>query len=52
MSDISYDRDDGYESWLDTCGLEDTEENRGWYDCPEDQEGQYIEDHQDWWNNF
>lgn len=41
-----------YEDWLEKSGLEDTEENRGWYDCDEDDRYQYIQDHPDWWDNF
>ena len=43
---------DNYEGWLEETGSEDSEETRGWYDCPEGQEADYIEDHQDWWNSF
>ena len=24
-----------YEEWLELSGLDDTDENRGWYECPE-----------------
>lgn len=41
-----------YEEWLENANLEDTEENRGWYDCPEEDRYQYIQDHQEWWNDF
>lgn len=44
--------EDSYEEWLEKTGLEDSEENRGWYDCPEDEKADYIENHQDWWDSF
>lgn len=44
--------DDGYQDWLEESDLEDSEEVRGWYDCPEDERAQYIEEHRDWWETF
>lgn len=41
-----------YEEWLEEVGLDDTAENRGWYECEEDDRASYIEDHQEWWDNF
>ena len=41
-----------YEQWLEETGNEDSEETRGWYDCPDDQRSQYIEEHPDWWENY
>lgn len=41
-----------YEEWLEITELEDTEENRGWYDCLEEDRSQYINDHPDWWEKF
>lgn len=43
---------DNYEEWLELSGAEDSEETRGWYDCPEGGEDDYINEHQEWWNNF
>ena len=43
---------DDYEEWLEETGLEDTEENHGWFDCPDDERSSYIEEHSDWWKNF
>ena len=43
---------DDYEGWLKTTGVEDTEETRGWYNCPDGEQHDYIENHQEWWNNF
>jgi hypothetical protein len=40
-----------YENWLEDSGLDDTPENRGWYDCPLEESSEYIKDHPDWWNN-
>ncbi len=28
---------DDYQDWLEETGNEDTDENRGWYECPEDE---------------
>ena len=41
-----------YETWLEDSGLDDTAENRGWYDCPEDDRSDYIENNRDWWDNL
>lgn len=43
---------DDYDDWLEETGLEDTEENKGWYDCPDEDRHQYIKDNPDWWSNF
>lgn len=42
----------GYEEWLEETGVDDTEENKGWYDCPEEDRYEYIIDNQEWWENF
>lgn len=44
--------DTGYKEWLEETGLDDTDENKGWYDCPEEDRAGYISDNQDWWENF
>ena len=41
-----------YEEWLFVTGNADSPENRGWYECPEDERAQYIRDHPEWWENF
>lgn len=41
-----------YEEWLEETGLEDTAENQGWYECPEEDRAEYIRDNADWWQNF
>ncbi|MCM1124643.1 MAG: hypothetical protein NC416_18870 [Eubacterium sp.] len=41
-----------YNAWLEATDLEDSEETRGWYDCPEGEESDYIDNHQDWWDNL
>lgn len=41
-----------YEEWLEVTELEDTEENRGWFECPEEDRYKYIKEHNDWWNKF
>lgn len=43
---------DNYEEWLELSGAEDSEETRGWYDCPEGEEYSYIQDHPEWWEKF
>lgn len=48
-----YDSDDeSYYEWLEDTCLEDTEENRGWFECPDDDRADYIDEHSDWWENF
>lgn len=53
--------DKQYEEWfqnlstdekLKELGLEDTPENRGWIECPEDKQMEYIKKHPKWWKNF
>ena len=42
-----------YDEWRHEVGVEDTEENRGWYECQSEEECvEYIHDHPDWWENF
>lgn len=41
-----------YEEWLELSGLDDTDENRGWYECPEEDRHDYIENNRDWWESF
>ncbi len=41
-----------YDDWLNETGLDDTEENKGWFNCPDDDRADYIENHSDWWENF
>jgi len=41
-----------YQDWLKETGNEDTDENRGWYECPEDERADYIEEHSEWWSNY
>lgn len=43
---------DDYNEWLEIAEVEDSEETRGWYDCPEGEEADYIENHQEWWDNY
>jgi hypothetical protein len=43
---------DDYLEWLDETGLEDTDDNRGWFECPEDERANYISEHPDWWSDF
>lgn len=43
---------DDYNEWLEITGAEDSEETRGWYDCPEGEKNAYIENHKEWWDNF
>lgn len=43
---------DDYQDWLDETGLEDTSENKGWYDCEEDERYDYIQNNPDWWEKF
>lgn len=33
-------------------GLDDTEENKGWFNCPEEDRADYIKNNPEWWNNF
>lgn len=51
MDDNGYIVDD-YEAWLEETGTEDSEEARGWYDCPDGEQHDYIMSHQAWWNAF
>ena len=44
-------RDPGYNEWLESAGEQDSKENRGWYNCPEEERSDYIKNHQEWWNN-
>ncbi len=41
-----------YKEWLKETGLDDTKENKGWYDCPEEEKADYIKNNPDWWENF
>lgn len=41
-----------YEEWLELSGLDDTDENRGWYECPEEDRYDYIENNREWWESF
>lgn len=41
-----------YEEWLKETGLDDTEENKGWFNCPEEDRADYIRNNSEWWNNF
>ena len=43
---------DDYDGWREYCGLEDSEETHGWYDCPDGEQSKYIEEHEEWWNTF
>ena len=43
---------DDYQEWLKMTGAEDAPETKGWYDCPEGKQSDYIKDHPDWWKNF
>ena len=43
---------ENYEEWLEVTGVEDTSEAEGWYNCEEEDRYQYIQDHQEWWENF
>ncbi len=47
-----YRNDPEYEEWLEETGLDDTKENQGWYDCPDDEKADYIRDNPEWWENF
>lgn len=46
------DQDSGYEDWLKETDHEDTELNRGWYECPEEERYEYIQEHEDWWEDL
>lgn len=41
-----------YNDWLNETGLTDTEENKGWFDCPDEDRAGYIRTHTDWWETF
>lgn len=41
-----------YREWLEKAEVEDSKEARGWFECPEAEGTQYIQDHQEWWNEF
>lgn len=43
---------DEYEDWLRETDIEDSEEAREWFDCPEEDRAQWIDDHEEWWNNW
>lgn len=43
---------DNYEEWLVLAETEDSEETRGWYDCPLEKSADYIAEHSEWWKNF
>ena len=43
---------ENYVEWLEFTGNEDTEETRGWFDCPEEERADYIRNHQEWWSNY
>ncbi len=51
LNDDGYIVDD-YEEWLELAEVEDSEETRGWYNCPEDEKADYIRNHQEWWDNY
>lgn len=44
--------DHNYQNWLNESGVDDTPENRGWYDSKEEDRHQYIQDNPDWWKKF
>lgn len=41
-----------YQRWLEEADVEDTKENKGWYDCPDEDKSDYIRDNPEWWKNF
>lgn len=41
-----------YEGWLEETGLDDTEENKGWYESSDEDRADYIRDNPEWWSNF
>lgn len=44
--------DDNYKDWLEETGLQDTTENRGWFECSDEDRSTYINEHPDWWKDF
>ena len=45
-------KDSGYKNWLKESDLEDTEENRDWYNTPINKKSEYIENHKKWWEKL
>ena len=36
-----------YDEWLDNADLEDTEEAKEWYECPDEDRAEWLEHHPD-----
>ncbi len=36
-----------YEEWLEAANLEDSEDNRSWYECPDGERSEWLDAHPD-----